>query len=98
MVSYLPRYCTNCGAANQPQAGFCFACDQALQALADTTPLSSAASGSLAPSHLHKQRNVLNAIPRRVRHEVETALLGVWAQPNEEGALTQLAASTRQIW
>jgi putative transposase len=41
---------------------------------------------------LHKQRNILNAIPRRVRHEVETELLGIWAQPNKEGALTQLAA------
>jgi putative transposase len=47
---------------------------------------------------LHKQPNVLNAIPRRVRHEVETELVGIWAQPNREGALTQLAASTRQIW
>jgi putative transposase len=41
---------------------------------------------------LHKQRNVLNAIPRRVRRDVETELLGIWAQPNKEGALTQLAA------
>jgi putative transposase len=41
---------------------------------------------------LHKQRNVLNAIPRRVRQEVETELLGIWAQPTKEGALTQLAA------
>jgi eukaryotic-like serine/threonine-protein kinase len=57
MVSYLPHYCTNCGAANQPQAAFCFACGQALQAVvADTTPLSSAASSSLAPSHLLKER------------------------------------------
>jgi putative transposase len=41
---------------------------------------------------LHKQRNVLNAVPRRVRHEVETELVGIWAQPNKEGALIQLAA------
>jgi putative transposase len=41
---------------------------------------------------LHKQRNVLNAVPRRVRHDVETELLGIWAQPNKEGALIQLAA------
>jgi putative transposase len=47
---------------------------------------------------LHKQRNVLNAVPRRVRRDVETELLGIWAQPTKEGALTQLAASTRQIW
>jgi Transposase, Mutator family len=47
---------------------------------------------------VHKQRNVLNAVPRRVRHEVETELAGIWAQPNKEGALTQLDANTRQIW
>jgi putative transposase len=47
---------------------------------------------------LHKQRNVLNAVPRRVRREVETELLGIWAQPDKPGALTQLAAITRQIW
>src|SRR5258708_29630925 len=41
---------------------------------------------------LHKQRNVLNAVPRRVRQEVETELLGIWTQPTKEGALTQLAA------
>ena len=41
---------------------------------------------------LHKQRNVLNAVPRRVRQEVETELLGIWAQPHKEGAVTQLAA------
>jgi transposase-like protein len=47
---------------------------------------------------LHKQRNVLSAVPRRVRQHVETELVGIWAQPTKEGALTQLAASTRQIW
>src|SRR5258708_14322222 len=41
---------------------------------------------------LHKQRNVLNAVPRRVRQEVEAELLGIWAQPTKEGAVTQLAA------
>jgi len=41
---------------------------------------------------LHKQRNVLNAVPRRVRHDVETELVGIWAQTTKEGALTQLAA------
>jgi putative transposase len=41
---------------------------------------------------LHKQRNVLNAVPRRVRHEVETELAGIWVQPTKEAALTQLAA------
>jgi putative transposase len=41
---------------------------------------------------LHKQRNVLNAVPRRVRRDVETELLGIWAQPTKEGAVTHLAA------
>lgn len=41
---------------------------------------------------LHKQRNVFNAIPRRVRREIETELLGIWAQPDKQGALTQLSA------
>jgi len=41
---------------------------------------------------LHKQRNVLHAVPRRVRHEVETELLGIWTQPTKQGALIQLAA------
>lgn len=47
---------------------------------------------------LHKQRNVLHAVPRRVRREVEAELLGIWAQPDKPGALTQLAAITRQVW
>jgi putative transposase len=47
---------------------------------------------------LHKQRNILNAVPRRVRQDVETELVGIWAQPTKEGAMTQLAASTRQVW
>jgi putative transposase len=47
---------------------------------------------------LHKQRNVLNAVPRQVRHDVTTELAGVWAQSTKEGAVTQLAANTRQIW
>ncbi len=41
---------------------------------------------------LHKQRNVLNAVPRRVRHDVTTELAGIWAQSTKEGAVTQLAA------
>jgi serine/threonine protein kinase len=56
MGSYLPRYCTNCGAANQQQAVFCFACGQSLQAQVDTTPISSTTVGSLAPNHLLKDR------------------------------------------
>ena len=56
MGSSLPRYCTNCGAANQQQAAFCFACGQSHQAQVDTTPISSATAGSLAPNHLLKER------------------------------------------
>jgi len=41
---------------------------------------------------LHKQRNVLNAVPRRVRQAVEAELPGIWAQSTKQGALTQLAA------
>jgi len=41
---------------------------------------------------LHKQRNVLNAIPRRVRQDIATELLGIWDQPDKQGALTLLAA------
>src|SRR5437588_5380658 len=44
---------------------------------------------------LHQQRNVLNAVPRRVRREVETEVVGIWAQPDKQGALTQLAAENR---
>ena len=46
---------------------------------------------------VHKQRNVLNAIPRRERAEVQAELVGIWQQPSKLEALTQLAASTRQI-
>ncbi len=41
---------------------------------------------------LHKQRNVLNAIPRRERGEVQAELVGIWEQPTKEEALTQLTA------
>src|SRR2546427_1107632 len=41
---------------------------------------------------VHKQRNVLNAIPRREREDVQTALTGIWDQPTKQEALTQLAA------
>ncbi len=40
----------------------------------------------------HKQRNVLNAIPRRERAEVQAELVGIWEQPGKQEALTQLAA------
>src|SRR3989441_726279 len=41
---------------------------------------------------LHKQRNVLNAIPRRKRGEVQAELVGIWQQPTKGEALAQLAA------
>jgi putative transposase len=41
---------------------------------------------------LHKQRNVLNAIPRRERTEVAAELVGIWEQPTKQEALIQLAA------
>jgi len=41
---------------------------------------------------VHKQRNVLNAIPRRERGDVQAELVGIWQQPTKEEALTQLAA------
>ena len=41
---------------------------------------------------VHKQRNVLNAIPRRERADVQAELVGIWEQPTKPEALTQLAA------
>src|SRR5947208_2248564 len=41
---------------------------------------------------VHKQRNVLNAIPRRERGEVQAELVGIWEQPSKQEAMTQLAA------
>jgi putative transposase len=41
---------------------------------------------------VHKQRNVLNAIPRRERGGVQAELVGIWEQPTKQEALTQLAA------
>jgi transposase-like protein len=57
-----------------------------------------AAVGSLFPATLrqrcvvHKQRNVLNAIPHRERKEVSTELTAIWKQENKEDALLNLAA------
>src|SRR5205807_6713653 len=36
---------------------------------------------------VHKQRNVLNAIPRRERSEVQAELVGIWGQPTKPEAL-----------
>jgi transposase-like protein len=41
---------------------------------------------------VHKQRNVLAAIPRRERSEVQAELVGIWEQATKPEALTQLAA------
>jgi putative transposase len=41
---------------------------------------------------VHKQRNVLNAIPRRARGDVQAELVGIWEQATKQEALTQLAA------
>ena len=41
---------------------------------------------------VHKQRNVLNAIPRRERGDVQAELVGIWDQPTKQDALIQLAA------
>lgn len=41
---------------------------------------------------VHKQRNVLNAIPRRERGDVQGELMGIWDQASQQEALIQLAA------
>ncbi len=41
---------------------------------------------------VHKQRNVLNAIPKRERGEVQAELGGIWSQPTKQEAVTHLAA------
>ena len=41
---------------------------------------------------VHKQRNVLNAVPKREQQEVSTELAGIWKQEKKEDALLNLAA------
>lgn len=41
---------------------------------------------------VHKQRNVLNAIARRERGDVQAELVGIWSQANQQEALIHLAA------
>jgi transposase-like protein len=41
---------------------------------------------------VHKQRNMLAAIPRRERAEVQAEVAGIWGQATKSEALTQLAA------
>jgi putative transposase len=43
---------------------------------------------------IHKQRNVMSAIPKREPQEVMAALKGIWAQEKKEDALLNLAACT----
>jgi putative transposase len=41
---------------------------------------------------VHKQRNVMSAIPRRERTEVQAELVAIWQQPNKQEAVVQLEA------
>jgi len=41
---------------------------------------------------VHKQRNVLNAVPKREQQEVATELAAIWKQENQESALLNLSA------
>jgi putative transposase len=41
---------------------------------------------------VHKQRNVLNAIPRRERGDVQAELVGIWERPSKQEAMAELAA------
>jgi putative transposase len=41
---------------------------------------------------VHKQRNVLSAIPRRERGDVQAELVGIWDQPNKQEAAVQFTA------
>src|SRR6266487_2938647 len=41
---------------------------------------------------VHKERNVMSAIPKRERSTVTAELTGIWKSPTKEAALTELAA------
>jgi putative transposase len=41
---------------------------------------------------VHKQRNVMNALPRREQDPIAAELAGIWNQPTKEQALIELAA------
>jgi putative transposase len=41
---------------------------------------------------VHKQRNVMNAIPKREQDPIAAELAGIWKQPTKEQALIELAA------
>jgi transposase-like protein len=46
---------------------------------------------------VHKQRNVMNALPHRERKEVSAELAAIFKLEKKEDALLNLAASTRHI-
>jgi putative transposase len=41
---------------------------------------------------VHKQRNVMNAIPKREHEQIAAELAGIWHQPSKEQAMIELAA------
>lgn len=41
---------------------------------------------------VHKQRNVMNAIPKREHEQIAAELAGIWQQPTKEQAMIELAA------
>jgi putative transposase len=41
---------------------------------------------------VHKQRNVMSAIPKREHEQIAAELAGIWHQPTKEQAVTELAA------
>jgi transposase-like protein len=41
---------------------------------------------------VHKQRNVMSAIPKREREPIAVELSGIWNQPTKDKALTELEA------
>jgi len=57
-----------------------------------------AAVGALFPATprqrclVHKQRNVMNAIPKRAQDPIATEFAGIWKHPTKEQALTERAA------
>ena len=55
MASSFSFYCTHCGAANEGQAAFCFACGHALEAHR-TLAANNVPAGTLSPGNLLKER------------------------------------------
>jgi putative transposase len=46
---------------------------------------------------VHKQRTIMNTIPKQEQQEVAAELTGIWKQEKKEVALLHLAAENRQI-